>query len=125
MRFPDPVIAADERGERNRLRGRKGRIPACPVLDGFDRLAVSVLVLEGGAGADHRLLCHWMQPFRETLKFERRDRARETESRGELAVPLALYRIALPVVALCFGGEVQLVIGLRLAGAERFGKGQH
>ena len=50
MRFPDPVVATDERGERNRLRSRKGRIPTCPMLDSLDSLAIGVLVLEGGAG---------------------------------------------------------------------------
>ena len=125
MRLPDPVIATDKRGERYRLRGRKGRIPTRAVLDGFDGLSIGILVLEGGAGADHRRFGIWVQPFRKTLKFKRRDRTRETEPCRELALLFALHGIALPVVVLRLRGKVQLVVGLRLAGAERFRKCQH
>ena len=71
VRLPDPVIAADKRGERYRLRGRKGCVPSGPVFDGFDGLAIGILVLEGGARADHGLLRCRVQSFREALKFER------------------------------------------------------
>src|SRR5208282_5259781 len=44
---------------------------------------------------------------------------------GELAVPLAAYAISLGVVILLRVSEFLFVIGLRLAGAQRFGDGQH
>ena len=43
----DPAVTADERGQRNRLRRAEGRIPPGAMLDGFDCLAIGVLVLEG------------------------------------------------------------------------------
>src|SRR5258708_7941460 len=44
---------------------------------------------------------------------------------GELAVPLAAYAISLGVVVLLRVCKLLFVIGLRLAGTQRFGDGQH
>ena len=103
----------------------KRGVPTGPVLDGFGGRAVGVLVLLGRAMPHHRLLGLRMNPLRQPGELKRRDLAFEAERGGELALPLALHRLALLVVVLGLGRELQLVVALGLPRVQRFGNIQH
>src|SRR5690242_3209971 len=53
MRVADPIIAADERRERDAFRRGEGRIPGRAMRDGRDRLTMVVGVRASGLMADN------------------------------------------------------------------------
>src|SRR5580698_4347524 len=66
-----------------------------------------------------------MLPVREPLKVFLLHFASESPLLRESAVPFSAYPVTFGVVILLRVRELLFVIGLRLAGTERFGDGQH
>ena len=75
--LPDPAVAADKGGQRNRLRRTEGRIPTGAMLNGFDCFAVGSLILEGLPMLDKLLAGLRMFTFRESVELIGVDRTSE------------------------------------------------
>jgi len=69
---------------------------------------------------NHLFVGPGMAAFGQTSELFRGDRSSEAHLFGELTLPLPLNGAVLLVIVRCLGGELQLVVGLRLTGAERF-----
>jgi hypothetical protein len=119
MGLTHPLIAANKRGQRDRLRRGKSRVPTCPVFDRFRGRAVSVFILLRLAMLHHRLVSLRMAAFAEAGEFFGGDGSAQTHPGRKLALPFTLHDAILLVVIRRLGGELQLVIRLCLAGAER------
>src|SRR5580704_3373787 len=112
VRFADTLIPADKGSERDGLGGGKGRIPAGSMLHCLDPLAVGILIFIGRS-LPHKLLPGlWMLALTEFGEVFGRD------SLGEAALPLPCDDSALRPIVLLLRGELQLVVGLRLARGE-------
>ncbi len=125
MRFPHPLVAAYKRGQRDRLWRGEGRIPPGPVLDGRDLLAVLAFVGLRHLMADQLLFRVRMLAFAQSGEMLGTDRPRQTPLAGQSALPLAVTLLILAPVVLLLRRELALVIGLRLAGGERFRDREH
>jgi hypothetical protein len=79
VRLAHAVVAAYQSGKRDGLRRRKRGVPTGPVLDGFGRRAVGVLVFLGRAMPHHRLLGLRMNALRQPGELKRRNVAFEAE----------------------------------------------
>ena len=120
MCVPHPIIAPDKGSERNGFRRGKGSIPSGAVLHRLDGLSVGVLVLVGRSLPDQLFSCFRVLALAEPCKILGRNRTGETESGGELALPLAPDFTFLRPVILLLRREFLRVIGLRLAGGKWF-----
>ena len=120
MSVPYPIISADKRGERDGFRSREGRIPAGSVLHRRDHLTGDVLVLLDDPVAYQLVAVARVLPLAQPAELLGPYRAAESIGLGQLAVPLTLDCVGLLPVVLLGRSEFLLVIGLRLAGAERF-----
>jgi hypothetical protein len=125
VRFADALIATDKRGERDRFGRGKGRIPPGPVLHRLDGLAVGILIFVRRS-LPHKLVAGlWMLALAEFRKVLGRHRSGKAELPGQSALPFACYHAALRPIVLLLGGELLLVVGLRLARGKRLGNRQH
>src|SRR5271157_5965438 len=115
MRFADALIAADQRGERDRFGRGKGRIPSGSVLHRFDDLAVGVLIFIGRPLPNKLLAGLRVLTLAEFREVVGGDRPGKTKLRGQSALPLACDDAALRPIVLLLGGEFLLVVSLRLA----------
>ena len=120
-----PAVAANKRGERNRLGRGEGRVPTGAMFDGFDGLPIGVLVLEGLPMLDKLLAGLRVLAFREPMKFLGADGSGEAKFLGKLALPFALHGLSLAPIALVRRSEFLLVVVFELACGKGFGDFQH
>ena len=95
------------------------------MLDGLHRLSGIGGVLRNGAMADQLLACYGMLAFGESGEMLGVDGTREPEGLGKLALPLAKGDVPLLPVVLLRRSELLGVVGLGLAGVQRFGDREH
>jgi hypothetical protein len=115
-----PVIATNQRGQRNGFWRGKSRVPPGPVLDRLDCFPIWILILEGLPMLDKLLTCLRMLPFREPMEFLGSNSTRKSVFLGKLALPLALYRLSLTPITLIRRREFLAVIVFELARRESF-----
>src|SRR6202051_3064212 len=125
MRLAYTIVSANEGSQRHALRRGERCIPACAVFHRAHRLAASINVLTRGLVAHKLFARHRVLPVSKSLKVLFTHFTLQTPFCGELAVPLAAYTFSLGVVVLLSVRELLFVIGLGLAGTQRFGNGQH
>jgi len=106
MRFADPLIATDKRGERDRFGRGKGRIPPGPVLHRLDSLPVGILILirrslPNKLLAGLRMLA--LAQFREVLG---RNGPGKAELLGQSPLPFACDDTALRPIVLFLRSEL-------------------
>src|SRR5271166_222975 len=102
MRFTDALIAADQRGERDRFGCGKSGIPSGAMLHRRDGLAVGVLIFIRRSLL-HKLLAGLrMLALAEFRKVFGGDRPGEAELRGQSALPLACDDATLRPIVLLF-----------------------
>ena len=125
MGVPHPLIPADQSGQRDRLWGGEGRIPACPVFHRHRGRPIGGGVFLSGA------MLHQLLPGLRMLALCQQRKVLGAYGTGkavlfcEPPLPLALHGPVLFVVALRFGRELHPVIRLRLAGTEGLGNREH
>src|ERR1700739_2577320 len=119
------LIAADKRGQRNRLGCAESRIPAGAMFYRRNCLTFLVLVLMHLTVPNQLLPGLWVLPFRETGELIGADATGQGEFFGQPAVPPPLNGVVLLPIILLGGGELLGVVGLRLGCRERFRDGQH
>jgi hypothetical protein len=124
MRFSDPLIAADKRGEGDGFGRGKGRIPPGPMFHCLDSLAISILIFIRRSLSHKLLACLWMLALAEFSKVLRGNRPSKAELLDQSPLPFARDDAALRPIVLFLRGELRLVVGLRLACGERLGNGR-
>ena len=125
MRLAYGIVSTNESSQRNALRSRERRIPGGTVLHRANRLAACIDVFTRCLMAHELFSGHGVLPVRQSLEVLLPHFTMQAPLLGEFAVPLAAYPVALGVVVLLGVRELLFVIGLRLAGTQRFGNGQH
>ena len=121
----DPAVAANKRGQRNRLRRTEGRIPPGAMLDGFDCLSIGVLVLEGLPMLNKLLAGLRVLTFREPVELIGANGSSEAVFLGKLALPFALHGLPLAPIALVRRSEFLLVVVFEFACGKGFRDFQH
>src|SRR5271155_144624 len=109
------ALSSGKRGQRDRFRSGKGRIPSCAMLDRRDGLSVRAFVLLHYAMPDKLLAGVRMLAFRQPGKLICVHGPREAELLGQPAVPFSQDRVALFPIVLLGRRELFGVVGLRLA----------
>src|ERR1035441_7590274 len=125
VRFADAFIATDKRRQRDGLGRGESRVPTGPVFHRFNGLAVGVLIYIRRSLPYQLFVGLRMLSLAEFGKILGGDGPGKTELRGQAALPRARNHAALRPIVLLLGGELLLVISLRLACGKRFGDSQH
>ncbi len=125
VRFADAFIATDKRRQRDGLGRGESRVPPGPVFHRFNGLAVGALIFIRRSLPYQLFVGFRMLALAEFGKILGGDGPGKTELRGQAALPLARNHAPLRPIVLLLGGELLLVISLRLACGKRFGDGQH
>src|SRR5579863_6475520 len=125
MRLAYSVVSAHEGSQRHALRRGERCIPCCTVFHRAHLLAASINVLTRGLVAHKLFARQRVLPVSKSPKVLFTHFPLQTPFCRELAVPLAANAVSLGVVVLLGVRELLFVIGLGLAGTQRFGNGQH
>src|SRR5271155_4416587 len=125
MRPSYAIVSTHESGQRNALGSRERRVPGGTVFHSANRLTSCIHVFARCLMANELLFGQGMLTVRQPLKVFLLHFASESPFLRESAVPLAPNAVSLGVVVLLGVRELLFVIGLRLAGTQRFGNGQH
>src|SRR5580698_2006097 len=125
MRPSYAIVSTHESGQRNALGSRERRVPGGTVFHSANRLTSCIDVFARCLMANELLLGQGMLTVRQPLKVFLLHFTMQPPLLREPAVPLAAYSVALGVVVLLRVRELLFVIGLGLAGTQRFGNGQH
>ena len=119
MRFTDALIAADQRGERDRFGRGKSGIPSGAMFHRRDGLAVGILIFIRRSLPNKLLVGLWMLALAEFREVLGGDGSGKAELRGQAALPFACDDTALRPIVLLLRSEFLLVISLRLACRQR------
>src|SRR5580698_7511127 len=118
-------VSTHESSQRNALGSRERRVPGGTVLHCANRLTSCIDVFARCLMANELLFGQGMLTVRQPPKVFLLHFASESPFLRESAVPLAPNSVALGIVVLLGVRELLFVIGLGLAGTQRFGNGQH
>src|SRR5271163_4891722 len=125
MGFPHPIVAAHESGKRYRLRRRECGVPPGAML-GAGHLSAKFSFIGSRNLMPYELLFGVrMLAFTQSRKVFGTNATLQPPLLGESALPLTVTLLIAAPVILFLRGELAHMVGLRLAGGQRFRDREH